>query len=361
LFGFGDEFASLPLAGMSLDERQKQAVAHAGCRLFDIADPREISEDRFILFDDDLFFTPEAAAFVAQQARTLKRSADFVLRDNAFNRRFRLPEAADERREEAASGLGFRDRSSTGTETLVIPQHIFPNHGRVPPQIVPGGRFELDQCAVLATRLITPFHLLQANVYLLMARGLWLRRLVPSWLERGSRYQDSWLHFKSLRLLNQKGRGCKIHPTAVVEGVEMADDVTIGAYAVVRMSRLGSGTIIEDQASVLYSVLGDNNFIANKNHVAFCMTFDDVFLIHGPYQFSIFGRGSAVFAVINCDIRMDQKTIRIDGPDGVIDSRQHLLGIAYGHGAKVAGGNIIAPGRIIPNEQVKLPPDFMLR
>ena len=91
------------------------------------------------------------------------------------------------------------------------------------------------------------------------------------------------------------------------------------------------------------------------------MTYDDVFLIHGPYQFSIFGRGSAVFATINGDVRMDQKTIRIEGPDGTIDSRQHLLGVAYGHGAKVAGGNIIPPGRIIPNGFVELPPDFMLR
>jgi hypothetical protein len=85
------------------------------------------------------------------------------------------------------------------------------------------------------------------------------------------------------------------------------------------------------------------------------MCYENVFLIHGPYQFSLFGRSVGVMAVINCDFRLDQKSIRFMSSEGLIDSKQSLLGICYGHNSVVGGGNIIAPGRIVPNE-IKIPP-----
>ena len=57
---------------------------------------------------------------------------------------------------------------------------------------------------------------------------------------------------------------------------------------------------------------------------------------------------------------MDQKTITIRGPNGGLDSQQYLLGVAYGHRAKMAGGNIVAPGQVVPNDHVQLPPDFIV-
>ena len=95
------------------------------------------------------------------------------------------------------------------------------------------------------------------------------------------------------------------------------------------------------------------------NHLQFSITYESVFTIHGPYQFSIFGRNTAVFATINCDIRLDEKTIAIPTQNGIVDSQQHLLGIAYGHEAKVGASNIIAAGRIVPNGTILNPPDFI--
>ena len=83
-------------------------------------------------------------------------------------------------------------------------------------------------------------------------------------------------------------------------------------------------------------------------------------MIHGPYQLSVFGEKSSCFAVINCDIRLDQKSIKIPTSKGMIDSRQPLLGIAYGHHSKVGGGNIIAAGRIVPNGSQIAPPDNII-
>ena len=39
---------------------------------------------------------------------------------------------------------------------------------------------------------------------------------------------------------------------------------------------------------------------------------------------------------------------------------QTLLGVAYGHRSKVAGGNIVAPGRVVPNSCQIPPPKTIL-
>jgi NDP-sugar pyrophosphorylase family protein len=163
-----------------------------------------------------------------------------------------------------------------------------------------------------------------------------------------------------LRKLNRIGKNCRIHPTAVIEASVIGDNVSIGAYAVVRFSRLGNGCVLSDQVTVINSVLGENNYIANSNFLGFNLLFNNVFLIHGPYQFSVFGNHAAAFAIINCDIRLDQENIKIPTDAGVLDSKQKLLGIAYGHHSKAGGGNIIAAGRIVPNHFKINPPDNII-
>jgi hypothetical protein len=90
------------------------------------------------------------------------------------------------------------------------------------------------------------------------------------------------------------------------------------------------------------------------------MSYEEVYLIHGPYQFSIYGNNVAVFATINCDFRLDQKTIKIMTRHGLIDTGQQFLGIAFGHRSKVGGGNVVAPGRIVPNDYWLSSPDSIV-
>ncbi len=359
LFGFGDNYSDLPIVGIPLAEQQRQALQAAGAQLADVRNESEISEDNYLIFDEHLMFTRKAVEYVLGAARQADRSMRFCLQDNTLNRRFVLPSSADAD-EYLRFPFYYRHDNATDYEDHVIPQRIFDSWAYVPKQIVPNGIYHLDQCDTMLASLDTPFHLLQANMYMNMARCLWLRKLAVWPRSKHLPHFNSRMYFRGLRLLNRFGKRCKIHRTAVVEGAVLGDDVTIGAHAVVRLSTIGNGTTIDDQASVTYSVLGKDNFIANKNHVAFSMSYDDVFLIHGPYQYSVFGEGSSVFATINCDVRMDQKTIRIRGPNGGLDSQQHLLGVAYGHRAKMAGGNIVAPGQVVPNDHVQLPPDFIV-
>jgi hypothetical protein len=77
---------------------------------------------------------------------------------------------------------------------------------------------------------------------------------------------------------------------------------------------------------------------------------DEVFLIHGPYQFSCFHSRSAAFATIMMDYRPDAKPIKAMTFSGVREYRGRFLGALLKEGAKSLGGSLLSPGIIIPED-----------
>ena len=193
-----------------------------------------------------------------------------------------------------------------------------------------------------------------------LKRTIPLQKKVPKFLrKRFGQTGGSWF-YRVLKRMNKIGKNCKIHPTALIEGSFIGYNVTIGANSIVRLSTVGNLFSISVNVTVINYILGDKTYIANSNYINSCLTFNEAFLIHGPYQISVFGENSACFAVINCDIRLDQKNIKIPTSQGVLDSNQEFLGVAYGHRSKTGGGNIIAAGRIVPNDLHITPPDNII-
>jgi hypothetical protein len=353
LLSFNDPIGEVPLLGEALSLHQEIAILQFG-KVVDIHNIEEIKDNHYFLFDEDLYFTPNFIDEIVKISSVSNSSLQFCLALNSFNERFVLPH-----QKEPEENLTFNFFYLLGNQkptAKIVEQKIFRHHILLPHQIVPGSKYSYDQCDVFITRIASPFHLLQANIALNFVRIIQVRGKFPQWIEEKFAPVHSTLYRHSLKKLNKKGKRCRIHPKAILENAVIGDDVIIGANALVRNSFIGSGTLLEDNVSVTNSVLGQKNYISNGNNITLCTTYDEVFLIHGPYQFSIFGKGSAVFAVINCDFRLDQKTILIPTDEGILDSGQTLLGIAYGHGSKVGGGNIIAAGRIIPNNKVINPP-----
>ncbi len=359
LYGFGDPMDEVPIYDRPLLDWQKLALRSAGLELVDVDDEGSIDDDEYLLFDNDLFFTKEFLGAALNQARSQSTSCQFCLEPNRFNARFVLP-GEHHTAKLLPFNFYYKTKAPPEITQVVVPQKIYPFAQKLPTQLIKDGQYTFDQCDSWISAVLSPFHLLQINMAMLVNQRISIRRLTPDWFVERFVPVNSWLFYTGLRLGNKVGRRCKIHRTAVLEGAMLGDDVTVGAHSVVRMAKIGSGSTLEDQSSVWYSVLGDDTYIANKNHLSFSMTYEGVFLIHGPYQFSIFGRRAAAFAVINCDVRLDQETIKIPTRLGAMDSGQPLLGVAYGHGSKVAGGNIVAPGRIVPNGCQIPPPKTIL-
>jgi hypothetical protein len=359
LHGFGDPVPEVPVLGRPLGELQRLHVEANGGELRDVDSREAITDESYFVFDEDLFFTREYIAGMLKIAGRSATSLRFGVEPNSFNERFVLPHEPD-----PAGNLRFNlfriTSGSSPPRDVTVPQEVFPSRVPLPAQIVREGVYSCDQCPAFVSRMASPFHLLQVNLAANLNRLATLRSRLPQRLIDRVAPLHSTLYRRALRSLNRLGRGCRIHPTAVLENAVLEDGVTVGAHSIVRHSYVGAGTTLNDNVSVVQSVLGRNNVVASGNVINLCMTYDDVFLIHGPYQFSIFGRSSAVFAVINCDIRLDQRTIVIPTDVGMLDSMQPLLGIAYGHRSKVGGGNIIAAGRIVPNDRSIAPPPTIL-
>lgn len=338
--------------GVPLKHYQEQVIAEAGLNLVDIDASSPITDEYYFSFEDDLVFTVDFVKTCIQQCKNNPKSIRFFFEKNSFNERYLIPCFLEK---EWSYAFYFHNKKSSEWRDVAITQKIFTNYIKIPKQIYPGGEYHFDQCEIWITRIASPFHLLYANLALNFGRSIKTQKSLPVWIKERFFPYGSPLFYWALRRMNKTGKGCKIHPSAVLEGVELEENVTIGANCVVRMSKIASGTTVEDNVTLNYSIIGKDNYISANNLINLCMTYENVYLIHGPYQFSIYGKNVAVMAVINCDFRLDSHTIIIQTDKGLLDSKQTLLGIAYGHDSAVGGGNIIAPGRIVPNG-VKVPP-----
>ncbi|MEI6210643.1 MAG: hypothetical protein WCR06_03350 [bacterium] len=142
-----------------------------------------------------------------------------------------------------------------------------------------------------------------------------------------------------------------IHPTAVIEGSIIGADCRVGAHCVVRYSVLGQHVVLQDGAKVEFSAVDDHSWLMHDLTFYRSVAERNVFLIHGPYQFSYFQHTSAAFATIMMDYRPDARPIAIATPAGVRKYEGRFLGALLEERARIFGGTLTAPGITIPAER----------
>lgn len=178
------------------------------------------------------------------------------------------------------------------------------------------------------------------------------------WAILRTRSLNRW---RILGRMNTIGRGCDIHPTAVVEGSQLGDNVRIGPYARVLFSRVGDGAHIMPCAQVEVSTIGERATVAQKCFLRLCVLYPDSFAGQDVLQASVLGRGVLLTGgSYSLDLNFDQDIrVLLDGkPQG---TGGRFLGAAFGHGARVGAGVWLASGRAIPNHTVILgPPDQVI-
>ena len=145
-------------------------------------------------------------------------------------------------------------------------------------------------------------------------------------------------------------RDADVHPTAVIEGSVIDAGARVGAHCVVRYSHIGEGAQLLDGAKVEFSVVGPGSWLMQdlvliRSHVE-----EEVFLIHGPYQFSCFHSRSAAFATIMMDYRPDARPIKAMTFSGVREYGGRFLGALLKEGAKSLGGSLLSPGIIVEKD-----------
>ncbi len=161
----------------------------------------------------------------------------------------------------------------------------------------------------------------------------------------------SWNRWGVARAMNQVGRGCVIHPTAVVEGCRIGDGVEIGPGAIVRGSQIGDDVVIEEQAIVNLSVLGEGTRVGRRATSNLVVTFPRAFFgAANGYQATVFGRDSfAAWTVTVFDLSFGRAIkVFLDGER--VSSGGWFLGAALGHRVRIGGKVDLGYGAEVPND-----------
>jgi carbonic anhydrase/acetyltransferase-like protein (isoleucine patch superfamily) len=192
-------------------------------------------------------------------------------------------------------------------------------------------------------------HLQQANLEMLGAQLL--RALDrPRWLQ-AIRYL--WERFRpgARCLFSEISSGCKIHPTAIVEGSSLGANCEVGAYAIVRGCVLGEGVSIEDGAHLHLSSLGDKVRVARQTSVFASVLMEGSHSAQSVMQMSVLGRHSATTSASWFeDVRL-KGPVHVESPTkgDFVDSGTRFLGCDLGHNSFIGAGVTVAAGRMIPS------------
>jgi len=156
--------------------------------------------------------------------------------------------------------------------------------------------------------------------------------------------------FRLASKLSHFGRGCRVHPTAVVEASVLGDGVEVGPFAVVRASVVKDGARIEDFASVNMSVIGAGARIGRRGTANLCVLYPGAMISAGNgYQACLFGRDAF------CAWTTTVFDLSFKGPVKVmhrgqrVSSGTHFLGACVGHGARLGGLVRLGYGAEVPN------------
>ncbi|MBZ5615786.1 MAG: hypothetical protein LAO23_17405 [Acidobacteriia bacterium] len=355
---FGDHVSDTLINHKPLRERQEDALTELGFAVRRISRTEQIAAANWpcVLCRDDVFFNSACLREFLRLSRKAPGSTQCAIsKETAFARIF-LPFQEDETSDVVRFPLyclrGPNPAEAVAT-AIDVREHKLPFY--IPPHMRGADQTVLPACVRPLIQIRHAVDVLFANVACVHARFAEVLDSAARRLLLGLRAL-SLQPARVLTHMNRIGPGCDIHPTAWLEGAEIGAKVQIGANAVIRMSSIGDGCQIGDGSVVKHSVVGSGSVLFDDLTLGFAVCYPETFLIHGPYHLSVFGRSSAMFATILDDFRLDGKPIRLEIDGRLVQFPFPFIGSFIGHRSRVAGGSIISPGRIIPNDLLIFPP-----
>ena len=165
----------------------------------------------------------------------------------------------------------------------------------------------------------------------------------------------AWAAFKAMSInpfrvmakVTTRGRRCWIHPSAVVEGCVLGDNVKVDACAVLRGCVIGDNAKVGPLALGEFSVIGKGAELQKQATATVSVIYPGA-RIGGLVQLSVVGNDVRHKAgSFTTDMNPTGGPVKVLTPDGLADVDIGYLGACFGHGAFVGSGIWIAPGRLI--------------
>jgi carbonic anhydrase/acetyltransferase-like protein (isoleucine patch superfamily) len=159
-----------------------------------------------------------------------------------------------------------------------------------------------------------------------------------------------WIRQWFTRRSNQIGRNCRIHPSAVIEGCTIGDNVDIGPFVCLRASVILDHAVIREHCIINFSYIGKGAYIMGANvfnsYVGAEVSIVTPMLyncVMGDRSFVSGGSGFADFSMASSQIMA-----HIEGVD--VPSGLSFLGSCVGEDSFIGADLIFIPGRTIANK-----------
>ncbi len=158
---------------------------------------------------------------------------------------------------------------------------------------------------------------------------------------------------KVLARATRRGRGCWIHPSAVVEGCHLGDRVKVDACAVLRGCVVGDDVKVGALSIAEFSVIGRGAELQRQATANLSVIYPGA-RIGGLIQLGVAGRGCRhKFGAIGTDMN-PVGPVKVLSPDGLRVVDIGYQGVCLGHEAFIAANLTIAAGRQIEAGRVVL-------
>ena len=336
------------ILGVSLSERQDRVLARLGLRVSGEVDTPGADPDAHYI-DDDVDFaagTLRAWLKVARPDSSLaiverpKRVGELEVEPVAW---YRDGEAGFEQLEGAEPLRVLGIRWGQGTRPIRVEPLGLTGRGALPG---PFGDGQVLDWAIDVRTAVTVrhwVHVLRAT-YAAMGVEIWERMVLRPWSTLWTLLR--WPLHPRLSLI---GKRCQIHPTAVLEGCILGDDVHVGAFTVLRGCWLGDGTHVEDHVTARLSAIGPRAHVGNYSMFNLSSIGEKSSIGHIGAQACVVGDNCFVstFATMH-DLNL-RGNVKVRWGDRILDTGVPFLGVALGHGVRLGAGVTVASGRDIPN------------
>jgi len=241
------------------------------------------------------------------------------------------------------------DDSGAQPETLrMIPPSVLEVAQDLPPRV--------DQLRGMRVHVLDYYGIqLEYWFELVIASSLYCREYVADSLRPLHRFVPQWLTTQMTsrpffrQRFNSVGKRTRIHPTAIVEGSVIGDDVVIGPFAYLQSSVVGNGAVLRERTTVTMSFIGEGAFAMGCDITNSYIGPETAIFAPAVYH-TVFGErgllgGSGGFA----DFVVGSGDIVATIAGNKIPSNLKFLGSGVGDDCFIGTNMIFSPGQTIPD------------
>ena len=363
---FQDPVGESLILNRPLREHQRLALESQGLDVEEIQDPCSITDEEYLLIREHFYFRPLAVKRFLDKVAREREPGAFALESGPYTeltefaqdlRTVTLPD-----RENPLRVYGFyycRGGLSSLQALDSLPpipieseQVAFPLR---PGQLLPSTveiTFTPAYTETIPIHIRHWAHLWLANLFSL-GETLMDRFLKSKWklFTRAVTAFSLNKHKIASRFLI-KGKGCDIHPTAVVQGCVLGDRVTIGAHCLVQGCILGDDVQVNEHSTLLGSVFGEGSSTSPRGWTKFCVVYPGSSTTGHALHGSVVGRDVFMASPAYLYDLKIKGTIKVRHEGRLVDTKLNFLGGCVGHEAIVGPDIWLASGMEIPNKVV---------